>query len=147
MESMSGIPANRRWFYLIWLWLGGAIIIAACGGGEATPRLGSEIILSGNAVLTCSQECQDRGQCGVVAGTETQFVLIGSPEQPTTRPRQFALPPGSTVTIISPPQSTTLVLTTDPNARETVNFYPITIPDRANAPGWVAGWCLAEITQ
>jgi len=146
MESMSGIPVKRRWFYLVWLWLTGAMIIAACGG-DATPRLGSEVILSGNAVLTCSQECRDRGQCGVAVGTENQFVLIGSPEQPTTRPRQFALPTGSTVAIISAPTATTLVLVSDPNAREQVNFYPVTIPDRNNASGWVAGWCLAEVSQ
>lgn len=146
MESMSGIPVKRRWFYLVWLWLAGAMIIVACGGSDS-PRLGSEIILSGNAILTCSQECRDRGQCGVAQGTENQFVLIGSTEQPTTRPRQFALPTGSTVTIISTPQETTLVLISDPNAREKVNFYPVTVPDRGSAGGWVAGWCLAEVTQ
>ena len=144
MESMSGIPVSRRWFYFLWLWVGGAIIMAACGRDDA-PRLGSEVILSGNAVLTCSQECRDRGQCGVAVGTETQFVLVGSAEQPTTRPRQFALPPGTTVTITSPPLATNLLLVTDPNARETVNFYPVTVPDRGNASGWVAGWCLAEV--
>jgi hypothetical protein len=144
MESMSGIPVSRHWFWFLWLWVGGAILVVACGG-SSTPRLGSEIILSGNATLTCSQECRDRGQCGVAVGTETQFVLVGSPEQPTTRPRQFALPSSSTVTITGTPLATTLLLVTDPNARESVNFYPVTVPDRANASGWVAGWCLAEI--
>lgn len=147
MENMSGIPAKRHWLSFLLLWLLGAAIVAACGGGDDEPQLGHQIILSGNAVLTCSQECRDRGQCGVLVGTENQAVLVGSPEQPTTTPRQFAMPVGSVVTINGEPQQVVLVLATDPNAQEAVNFYNVNVVDRNNTPGWVAGWCLAAPSQ
>lgn len=146
MENMSGIPAKHRWLHFVLLWLLGAAIVAACGGDDE-PQLGHQVLLSGNAVLTCSQECQERGQCGVLAGTENQTVLVGSPEQPSTTPRQFAMPAGAVVTINGEPQLVELVLATDFNAREAVNFYSISVVDRGNAPGWVAGWCLAAPAQ
>lgn len=146
MENMSGIPAKYRWLHFVLLWLLGAAIVAACGGDDE-PQLGHQVLLSGNAVLTCSQECQERGQCGVIAGTENQTVLIGSPEQPTTTPRQFAMPVGSVVAINGEPQLVELVLATDFNTRETVNFYSVSVIDRGNTPGWVAGWCLAVPSQ
>lgn len=143
MENISGIPAKKHWVSFVLLWLFGAAIVVACGGNDDEPQLGHQIILSGNAVLTCSQECRERGQCGVVAGTENQVVLVGGPEQPTTSPRQFAMPIGSVVTINGEPQSLVLVLASDVNAQETVNFYSVAVVDKGNAPGWVAGWCLA----
>ena len=140
---MSGTHVKRPWVHFGLICLLGMAIVVACGG-DATPQYGHQVMLSGTALLACSQECTDRGQCGFVVGTETQAVLIGSPEVPSTKPRQFALPTGSQVVITGEPQSITLILTSNANTTEAAFFYPVTVPERNNATGWVAGWCLTS---
>ncbi len=143
---MSGILVRRHWFTFVLICLLGVALVVACGGNDE-PQYGHQVILNGTAVLACSQECQDRGQCGLAEATQTQVVLIGSGERPTMRPRQFALPVGSQVAINGQPQTINLILATNANTRETAYFYSVTIPDRQNQNGWVAGWCLTAPAQ
>lgn len=140
---MSGTHVKRHWFHFGLIWLLGMVIVVACGR-EATPQYGHQVTLSGTALLACSQDCLDHGQCGSVVGTATQAVLVGSPEIPSTKPRQFALPHGSQVVITGEPQSVNLLLATNASTSEVTVFYPVTVPERNNAPGWVAGWCLTS---
>lgn len=140
---MSGTHVKQHWVQFGLICLLGMAIVVACGR-EATPQYGHQVMLSGTAVLACSQECADRGQCGFVVGTETQAVLIGSPETPSTKPRQFALPPGSQVSITGEPQNVSLLLASDANTTEVAVFYPVIVPERNNFTGWVAGWCLTS---
>lgn len=141
MVNMFGILAKPRWLCFVLLWLLSAAIVAACGGASE-PAYGHQVILQGAAQLVCSQECFDRGQCGLVPGTEDRMVLVGWPDTPSATPRQFALLSGTQVSIAAEPQLVSLLLRQDPNARENVHFYLVTVPERNNAPGWVGGWCL-----
>jgi hypothetical protein len=130
-------PLGLRPLFLCLLLLS---VTACFGGGDLV--LGHEAPLAGDAVLTCSQDCADRAQCG--QSTDRGEVVLLSPFGPVTQGHTMAVPVDTTVQIIDRRQETAVAVLT--NELATVLFYRVTIPDRAE-PGWVAGWCLSGTPQ
>lgn len=115
------------------------MLTAACSlrGDNANLVLGSEMILVGQATLTCSQECADRGQCGTADPGE--MVLLNSPE-PAVSNHSMAISEGTVVTIDH--AETRQVLQISNSESLVVDFYLVNIPERGF--GWTAGWCIGQ---
>lgn len=114
--------------------------LTACFGGKQV--LGHTSPLAGEAVLTCSQECADRAQCG--ESIDRGQVVLMSPFGPATQGHTMAVPVDTTVQIVDRREEATVVVRS--NELATVLFYRVTMPDRPE-PGWVAGWCLSGTPQ
>ena len=114
--------------------------LTACGLLDSNdPRLtlGSEIILIGNALLVCSPECSERGQCG--DSDQGEMVLLNS-EIPATFGHDMAIPDGTEVNIVHEENRTAVQL--NDNEQFPVSFYLVSQPEHGQ--GWVAGWCIEQ---
>lgn len=115
------------------------VLTAACSlrGDNTNMVLGSEVILSGQAMLTCSQECADRGQCGTADAGE--MILVNSPE-PAVSNHNMAISAGTLVTIDHAESRQVLQISNSESLN--IDFYLVNIPDRGF--GWTAGWCIGQ---
>jgi hypothetical protein len=117
------------------------MMIAACGNRESQPGgnqiLGSEQTLSGQATLSCSQDCLDRAQCGMTEQVET--VLL-STFGPATTGHDLAFPAGTAVIIDHQEMQPAIQVSDQSSIR--VPFYLVNVPEVGS--GWVAGWCLSQ---
>lgn len=90
------------------------------------------------ATLICSEECHDRGQCGLdELGTE--FVLMAE-SAPALENHDQAVQANTPVTIIR--KEVRSVIRTISGVPLDTPFYNIVLPDDGQA--WVAGWCLGS---
>jgi hypothetical protein len=88
------------------------------------------------ATLICSEECQDRGQCGFdELGSE--FVLM-SRSAPVLENHDQAFQTDTLVTIVG--DEIRSVIQINDSAEIDTPFYRVVLPDGGQA--WVAGWCL-----
>jgi hypothetical protein len=127
---------NRPVWLLVW---GLLALTSACSllrRGENL-ALGSDIQLEGEASLTCSQECADRGQCG--ESEQGQMVLLSS-QRPATLQHDMAL--RSSTAVIIDHQEIRMAIQAGRNAEVPVTFYLVNIPERGL--GWVPGWCIGK---
>lgn len=112
------------------------VLLAACRGQTGPAQRGDQAVLTGTALLECSQECADRGMCGV--SPERGEVILLSSWGPATRDFDLAVTSQTPVTIITYLEEVVVEVVT--NLEFPLNYYLVDIPDRV--PGWVAGWCL-----
>jgi hypothetical protein len=104
---------------------------------DGVSDLGSDTSLSGEAVLVCSRDCSDRGQCGVA---ESGTMVLLSSAGPATTGHNMAITDGTPVTIIVEEQREVVRVAT--GELELASFYQVNIPERG--PGWAAGWCVGQ---
>lgn len=116
------------------------LILTACSllnRDTSTAILGHDTRLEGNAVLVCSQSCQERSQCGTT--TDQGTVILGGLFQPQTGPHDVFFPAKTPVTINN---VVPYVLRQVSDQQEfSINFYNVVAQD--GKAGWVAGWCVA----
>ena len=114
-------------------------LASACGrgGSEEDLLLGSDNTLSGNGVLTCSQDCSDRALCGLVDNQET--VLLNS-SGPSTINHDLVIPSGTQVSIDHQEMHPVIQVSDQSSFR--APFYQIFLEDGRS--GWVSGWCLGQ---
>jgi len=122
-----------------------AQLLLACsvlGGGNADPYPapddGSDLPVVG-PTLACSQECADRGQCGMSA--DRGRVVLLSADQPAVSPVDFelAVADGAGVSVLE-----TRPVDVEESAtgqRFPINFYRVLVQDRG-VEGWVPAWCI-----
>jgi hypothetical protein len=118
----------------------GILTMSACsilGRGDSAPISGNEGALAGEALLICSQECADRGQCG--SSEAGQMVLLNN-AGPATEGHDMAVPENSGVSIERQEARTIVQVSTEEQFQ--MPFYLVNIPDRGQA--WVAGWCIGQ---
>jgi hypothetical protein len=89
-----------------------------------------------NATLICSEECEDRGQCGLDE-QGSAFVLM-SKSSPVLENHEQAYQTNTPVSIVG--DEIHSVIQTSDSAEIETPFYRIILPDGGQA--WVAGWCL-----
>ncbi|MFQ5437008.1 MAG: hypothetical protein ACE5FD_19290 [Anaerolineae bacterium] len=116
------------------------IILTACNRINQQPTLGSQTTFppQTEAILTCSQECAARSQCGDTV--EQGTVVMGSGGGPATRFHELIFPAESRVTI-----NGSDVRTLEPligGDQFELTFYHVTVIDSGKS-GWIAGWCVA----
>ncbi len=118
----------------------GVLTLSACsilGRGDSGPTSGNEGALAGEALLVCSQECSDRGQCG--SSEAGQMVLLSN-VGPATEGHNLAVPANSGVSIERQEARTVVQISTEEQFQ--MPFYLVNVPDRGQA--WVAGWCIGQ---
>ena len=104
--SLFGFRSKRRfgrqrWAFVLRLLFATAVLLSvtACSllRRDGVSNLGSDTLLSGEALLVCSRDCSDRGQCGTAeAGT---MVLLSS-AGPATTGHNMSITDGTPVTFI-----------------------------------------------
>lgn len=96
----------------------------------------SDFSMVEEATLKCSEECQDRGQCGLDE-QGSDFVLMAT-SAPALENHDKALHVNTPVTIVGKEvRSVTQVSSGD---FVEMSFYNVVLPNGGQA--WVAGWCL-----
>ena len=139
--------ALRRHYRMLLILAALLVFVTAClgGGGQAadnaTParQLGHEVVLSGQAFLTCSQACADRGHCGE-SSDRGQAVLLSIPG-PAAQRHDWAISVDTLVTIEESRDETIALVAS--GEIQTARFYRVNVAERA-ASAWVAGWCVAN---
>jgi len=116
------------------------LILTACSLINSTPTLGSQTTFASQseAILTCSAESANRGQCGDTA--EQGAVVMGGLGGPAVRYHELLFPAESRVTV-----NGSDVRTLEPligGEQFDLTFYYVTVVDGGKS-GWVAGWCVA----
>lgn len=116
------------------------VVLTACGLINSTPTLGSQTTFApqSEAVLTCSQECASRSQCGDTA--EQGTVVMGGGGGPATRFHELIFPAQARVTINGSDMRTLEPLIG--GEQFDLMFYHVTMIDSGKS-GWIAGWCVA----
>ncbi|MFQ5400805.1 MAG: hypothetical protein ACE5E7_14565 [Anaerolineae bacterium] len=118
------------------------LTLTACGLMNSALTPGDQVILEpqSEAVLVCSQECADRGQCGTMAGGRK--VVFGSMGGPATNNHELFFFADSPATING--SDTRTVETIITGERTELIFYHVTVATQEQfEAGWIAGWCVA----
>lgn len=105
--------------------------------GDGGQTLGTESVLTGEAVLVCGTECSERGQCGTA---DQGPVVLLSTSGPVTSGHDMAILADTPVVIERQEVRTVIQLSTSEELQ--VPYYMVNVPDRGQA--WVAGWCVAQ---
>ncbi len=144
MHADDTFLVTRQWrsgvtlFLVLWL-------LAACGGGapEATPDGAGAIPSAFQATLICSQECANRGLCGV--SQDRGRVVLLNREGPSVTPAEhdLAIAENSIVDIVDQ-RVERIVEVATANQFDTT-FFHLSIAERQDA-GWAAAWCVAQGT-
>ena len=100
-------------------------------------RYGDDQVLTGDARLTCSEECSLRGQCGV--SVDESVYVLGGLDGVAVADHRRAFLDDTPVTIKSHVERS--VQPTEGGESFLLNFYEVTTAEKA---GWVAGWCVAS---
>ena len=128
-----GMRIGRHFWWLTIVLLA----LTACSLLNSAPALGDTAELQGQAVVTCSAACAERGQCGTAP--DGNQVVLGGWGGPMVHLHERVFPAGSTVDIL---ESRVEIIETLITAEQSqLRFYHIQPPDRLD--GWIAGWCLA----
>lgn len=119
------------------LLIGALLALTACSLLNSEPTLGDTTDLQGQAIVTCSTACAERGQCGTAV--DGSRVVLGGQGGPTVENHDMVFAVDTAVPIYEMriQQVETLATAQQFNLR----FYHIQRPDGLN--GWVSGWCLA----
>ncbi len=140
-QGFSNRNKNAHKFLRTFLVLTAALLFfAACANLGQGASLGDQVQLQPQteAVLTCSQECADRGQCGTLP--DQSVVVLGGLTRPTTAAHDVYLMDGSRVGINIMNITTLEVVATGEQPQ--IPFYNVTSFDQGKS-AWVAGWCIA----
>ncbi|MEM7117694.1 MAG: hypothetical protein AAF614_35000 [Chloroflexota bacterium] len=114
------------------------LLLPACLSVFNSTRYGSELELEGEAVVTCSDECSLRGQCGT--GLDESVYVLGGIDAPLVQNHNRIFADNTAVTIKSRlPQNLQRI---EDNQQFSLNFYEVTASESGKA-GWIAGWCVA----
>lgn len=118
-----------------------SLFLTACGllGGTPGPTLGDQTQLQPQteAVLTCSQECADRGWCGMTS--DQTPVIFGNTLNPMDPVHDRLFYQDTPVSIFQ--SSTATIETVVDGERSQLPFYQVISLDQGKS-GWVAGWCI-----
>lgn len=132
--------AFRRLWPLLFI---GIFVVTACR--NRTPSLPG---VGEQAVLTCSEECAARGQCGTL--TTSQPVVLANEAGPSVKYQDRYFPEGTLVTLIEVNERE--VIAARDGAPQTGsatpflhNFYRA--QDAAGKTAWVSSWCIARPTK
>ncbi len=143
MNQYISVYLSRQWGRFRGLchlvWVGVFLLVAACGRGTPTAT-DPQALLSGQAVVACSDQCAARGQCGVLA--DGQQAILGNSFGPDTLNHDRLFVAGTAVNIVG---SEVRVVQSLANAeqRAQLPFYAVALPDNSKT-AWVAGWCVAS---
>ncbi|KAA3663741.1 MAG: hypothetical protein DWQ04_09285 [Chloroflexi bacterium] len=119
------------------------LLLTSCFGGnneeaaQPPPEAESPALLTGNVVLSCTQACTDRGQCGTLA--DGRVVILGNFEGPAVINHNLTLPADATAVIQE--TSTNVIETVANPTRSEQTFYQVVLSDNSKM-GWVASWCV-----
>ena len=97
---------------------------------------GNDMLDADDAVLNCSAECLDRGQCGADEGG-TNYVLLAS-RAPSLTGHDTAAESKTPISILN--RENHSVRQIKDGTTFDMSFYRVALPDDNDA--WVAGWCL-----
>jgi len=117
--------------------MGVLLSLTACGLLGGDPVLGDTADLQGEATVTCSTACAERGQCG--SAPDGSQVVLGGLAGPAVENHDLRFAVDTAVPILGSSMRTVETLATA-NPFD-LRFYLIQRPD--GTAGWVAGWCLA----
>lgn len=121
------------------------ILLSACGafGGAAedtTPAtLGSDLLLSGEAVLSCNTTCSTRAQCG--QDPSQQPVILVNSAGPAVDGHDRWITNDTTVVINTTQDRAVAKIST--GEQYLLRFYQVTLPVDQTVV-WVAGWCVQQ---
>lgn len=95
-------------------------------------------------IITCSDRCEKKSQCGVASGNS---VIMGQIAEPAIDPMRMdmMLADETAVSIITSQNRTVQKIAGD-QSQESIYFYNVTAND-GSPSGWIAGWCVAATTQ
>ena len=126
-----------------------ALLLSGCSILNRDPdvvigELGSEIFLpdGSTAVITCSDRCEKKSQCGT---TSEDKVIMGGIDTPVVSGWNMMLTDETAVTINTSVDR--IVQKKIDQSQENLFFYQVTTTDGSNKSGWIAGWCVATTTQ
>jgi hypothetical protein len=115
------------------------VLLVACGGNENVPFVRDEQVL-----VTCSEECANRGQCGVMTD-ERRAVLANESGPAVTLQDRFFIEGATVVVVESSQRELFAALDGAPLIAETTPFPHMFY--RVSGEGktaWVSEWCLAR---
>ncbi|GAB4272780.1 MAG: hypothetical protein Kow0080_19540 [Candidatus Promineifilaceae bacterium] len=115
-----------------------SLFLSACGALKQR-TLGANQPLEGNVIITCSEACASRGQCG--QSTDRGPFVFAASDTPRVEAHDTLLPPETEAVIIEPARETRVALVAT-NEEFPVFFYHVILADQTKT-GWVAGWCVA----
>lgn len=119
-----------------------SLIITSCGllGGGQGGQLGHQVQLplQSEAILTCSQECADRGWCGTTS--DERQVVLGNAVTPADPFRDRLFLHDSRVIVDQVGFGAIETLASGEQAE--LPFYHVISLEEGKA-AWIAGWCIA----
>lgn len=127
---------RRQYRPAFFLLLAFAFLMVSCGGGGDAEE---EALLEpfSTAVLTCSQECASRGQCGSL--DDERKAVLGNSVMPETVAHDRVFADGTAVTINRVAMATLEAADTAEQSQLPFYFVATTDPGRS---GWIPGWCI-----
>lgn len=120
------------------------LLVACLGGGneEQFPPPAAPVDVvppPSGALLACSQECSDRGQCGRSPDRGEVVLLNWEGPALNTNEHDLAVPANTVVEIVE--QRSETVVEVMSGLEFQLNFFHVFIPERQDY-GWAAGWCV-----
>ncbi len=120
------------------LLMGVLMSLTACSLlGNNAPVLGDTADLQGQATVTCSTVCAERGQCGLAP--DGSQVVLGGQAGPTVENHDLRFTVDTAVPILG--SSVQKAKTVATGEEFDLRFYLVQRPADGVA-GWVTGWCL-----
>lgn len=110
----------------------GCSVVNLIGGDDAP----TDDLLQESSILICSQECSQRGQCGINEDGDEMVLL--SESAPGVVDHDVAAISGTPVSVTQ--QTELTVVQVQDGSRIQTPFYLVEVPGARL--GWVAGWCL-----
>ncbi len=129
---------QRVWLRLFLLVTAVSLFLSACTALQQR-TLGANQPLEGSVIITCSEACASRGQCG--ESTDRGPFVFAASDAPRVEAHDTLLPPESQAVVIEPARETRVALVAT-GEEFPVFFYHVTLADQTKT-GWVAGWCVA----
>lgn len=131
-------PRKLRQLTRFFFWLLAAASLTACSL-LAERQFGDQTALEGEVVITCSEACANRTQCGDSVD-RGRYVFAGQ-AGPAVSEHDTILPVDTRATLLEPARQVTLEQVAD-GERLQIFFYHVALTDDTQQ-GWVAGWCVA----
>lgn len=108
------------------------------GGNNEAEQPAPEAAVT-QAVLVCSQECAQNGQCGTAV--DGRSLVLGHSDRPETRDHTLVFPVDVPITVLEGREQLIQPLNAEPIMQP---FFRIMV-NNDGKQGWVANWCVAQI--